>query len=260
MNTKAEKPSLLFKIIKKILYIFYPEFPAIGMENLPDEPCVIVANHSQMHGPIACELHFNEKKYIWCAGQMMSFKDVPAYAYADFWSQKSKLSRPFYKILSYLIAPLAVVIFNNAHTIAVNHDTRIITTFKETLARLEAGNYVIIFPEYDEPDNDILYKFRDKFIDVARLYYKRTGKKLKFVPMYIAPKLKQMHLGNAIEFNPENDLNNERSKICKYLSDTIVKIAKTLPIHTVIPYRNIPKRYYKTNRSQEDVPHEEACG
>ena len=31
-------------------------------------------------------------------------------------------------------------------------------------------------------------------------------------------------------------------------------MARALPLHTVVPYRNIPKRYYLTNKDVTKVP------
>ena len=96
----SKKISPLYKIIKEIVRLCYPEIEVIGAENLPDEPAIIVGNHTQMNGPIACELYFPGLRYIWCAGQMMHLKDVPGYAYQEFWSNKPKYTRWFYKLLS----------------------------------------------------------------------------------------------------------------------------------------------------------------
>ena len=185
---KEKKISPLFRIIKWLVKVFYPKIEVIGVENLPAEPAIIVGNHTQMNGPIACELYFPGNRYTWCAGQMMHLKEVPAYAYEDFWSRKPKYSRPFYKLLSYIIAPLSVCVFNNADTIGVYHDARIISTFKNTVSRLQEGASVVIFPEHGVPHNHIVCQFQDKFIDIAKLYFKRTGKELVFVPLYIAPR------------------------------------------------------------------------
>ena len=132
----AEKPSLLYNVIKAAVTVFYPKMEVIGTENLPDEAAIIVGNHTQMNGPICAELYCPGNCYTWCAGQMMHLKDIPEYAFRDFWSQKPKWTHPWFRLLSYLIAPLSVVIFNNAHTIGVYHDTRLIGTFKNTIKRL----------------------------------------------------------------------------------------------------------------------------
>lgn len=229
-----------------------------GSENLPDEPVIIVANHSQMNGPIACELCFPENRYTWCMAQMMTLKEVPAYAFQDFWSQKPKAVQWYYRLASYIIAPLSVLIFNNANTIPVYKDARTLTTLRTTLNRLLEGANVVIFPEEDQKYNNIIYRFQEGFVDVARLYHKKTGKELCFVPMYIAPKLKQLHFGKPIRYCSENPAVQERSRICEHLMYEITHVATSLPLHTVIPYRNIPKRDYPTNIPIEVIDHEKA--
>ena len=243
----GRKKSLLFRVIRYLISVFYPKMEVVGRENLPDAPCVIVGNHAQLHGPIACELYFWDNCYTWCAAPMMKLKEVPAYAYRDFWSQKPKLSRPFFKLASYIIAPLSVLIFNNARTIPVYRDARVLSTFKETISMLKKGNDVVIFPEQDKKHNNIIYDFQEGFADIARLYYKRTGKQLYFVPLYIAPKLKKMYFGEAIQFFADAPSDEERRRICDCLMNEITDIACSLPEHTVIPYRNIPKRLYPKN-------------
>jgi len=244
---KEQQKPWLFRAIKYLVRLFYPKMEVVGMDNIPDEPVVIVGNHTQMHGPIACELFFPDSYYTWCAAPMMKLKEVPSYAYTDFWSQKPNYIRPLFKIVSYIIPPLSVFIFNNARTIAVYKDNRILSTFRESVSKLQKGNSVIIFPEYDKKYNNIIYDFQEGFVDMARLYYKRTNKELSFVPLYIAPKLKKMYLGKPIKFSAENPIEEERRRICDYLMNEITDIAIGLPEHTVIPYRNIPKKYYPKN-------------
>lgn len=246
-----KKTSILFRFIKWCVKVFYPGMQVSGEENIPDGPVIFVGNHCQMNGPIAGELYVPNAPYIWCAGEMMHMADVPEYAFRDFWSQKPKWTHPFYKLLSYIIAPLSVCVFNNARTIGVYHDARILSTFKNTVKKLQEGISVVIFPEYDMKYNHIIYAFRDKFIDVAKLYYKKTGREIAFVPMYIAPKLKKLCLGKPVCFNASAPIEAERSRICHHLMDAITAIAMDLPEHTVIPYRNIPKKDYPSNISKE---------
>lgn len=248
---KEKKISPLFRMIKGLVRIFYYKIEIEGNENLPDEPVVIVGNHTQLHGPICCELYLSDKHYTWCASQMMHLKEVPDYAYADFWSRKPKWSRPFYKLLSYLIAPLSVCVFNNARTIAVYRNIKIISTFKNTIKVLKDGGNVVIFPEHDKKYNNIIYNFQENFIDVAKLYYKNTGKELQFVPMYIAPNLRKMYIGKPVRYCYDTPIEEERKRICAYLMEAITEMACSLPIHKVVPYRNIPKKYYPLNTVSE---------
>ncbi len=253
---ERRKTSLLYKFIKFMIWVFYPKITANGTENLPTEPCIIVGNHAQMNGPICCELYFPTERYTWCAGEMMHLGEVPSYAFKDFWSQKPKYIRWFYKILSYVIAPLSVCVFNNANTIGVYHDGRIISTFKETISTLQSGASIVIFPEYNKRYNHMLWDFQDRFIDVAKMYHRKTGKALSFVPMYVAPKLKGMYIGKPVEFCADAPIDEERKRIKTYLMDEITKIAGALPEHIVVPYPNIQKKDYPTNTPKKENTYE----
>ncbi len=243
-----KKTSLLYRIIKWLVRVFYRKMNVGGLEYLPEEPALIISNHAQMNGPIACELYFPGRRYTWCIGHMMHLREVPDYAYKDFWSGKPWYSRWFYRLRSYLIAPLSVCVFSNADTIAVYKDTRIISTFRDTVNALCDGANVIIFPEHDVPYNNIVNDFQDKFVDIARMYHRKTKKALCFVPMYIAPELNKMVLGKAVRFQPENAIEHERKRICGYLKDEITAAALALPAHRVVPYNNIPKRRYPVSK------------
>lgn len=249
-----KETTLLFSILKWLVRLFYGKMEVIGWENLPENNAIIVGNHSQMNGPIAGELFLQDNCYTWCAGQMMHWKDVPKYAFKDFWSQKPKWTHPFYKALSYLIAPLADYIFNSARTIPVYRDMRIMSTFKKTIQMLKGGSNILIFPEKDEKHNNVLYQFQENFVDVAMLYYKKTGIALTFVPLYIAPRLRKMYLGKGIVFNSQNPIEEERKRIAACMAEKITEMARELPQHTVVPYRNIPKKYYLTNKEVDKVP------
>lgn len=254
MRKTSKLSKAVYKITRFGFHLFYPKYEISGIENIPQKNAVIVANHSQMIGPINGEIYMPDNCYIWCAGQMMNIKEVSEYAFNDFWAKKPKWTHPFYKMLSHLITPLAYCLFNNARTIAVYKDARIIETFRETLEMIKNGNNILIFPECPEPCNNIVYKFQENFVDIARLYYKRYETELEFVPMYIAPKLKKMYIGNGIKYNHDNDYESERKRITEYLSDNITDIARNLPKHTVIPYLNIQKKRYLTNKDITEVP------
>ncbi len=242
-----KKTPWLYKVIRWLVWLFSPKYRLVGAEKLPKEPCVIVGNHSQMYGPIAGELYMPGKHCVWCAGEMMHREEVAAYAYQDFWSGKPKGTRWFYKLLSRLITPLCVLVFNSAHTVPVYHDTRLITTFRESIEKLKEGYSMVIFPEHYDEHNNIVHDFQDKFIDLARFYYKKTGTELRFVPLYVAPRLGTLFFGEPIRFCADAPIEKERQRLCAYLMDAITDIAVAQPEHTVIPYPNVPKRLYPKN-------------
>lgn len=245
---ETQKKPLFYRFVWETVRLFYPRWRISG--TLPEAPSIVVGNHSQAHGPIFSELYFPGKRYIWCAGQMMDARQVPDYAYHDFWCDKPRWSQPFYRLLSYLIAPFAAEVMRSADTIPVYRDTRIIHTFKQTVERLRDGHHIIIFPECRQGYNQIVCRFQENFVDVAKLYYKRTGKRVAFVPMYLAPALRQAHIGSAVYFDPDTPIREERARICRQMHDAITGMAEDLPLHTVVPYENMPKRCYPQNRGE----------
>ena len=236
-----------YRLIYRIIWRVSPKYTLYGAEKLPEEPCVLVGNHCQMYGPIAAELYLSRAHSIWCVGEMMDRKEVPAYAFRDFWSLKPKWNRWFYRLLSYGIAPLSEYVFTHAHTIPVYHDVRVMTTIRRSMEKLQEGADIVIFPEKAEPFNPILCRFQENFSDLARLYHRKTGKTLRFVPMYTAPALKGIHFGEAVLYNPEAPADEERERICGELAEAITALAKALPEHRVVPYLNIPKKQYPKN-------------
>ena len=242
----------LYRLIYRSVKLLSPKYEIIGAENLPEGGCAIIGNHCHMYGPIAAELYTPGSHDTWCAAEMMHLKEVPAYAYRDFWSHKPRAVKPFFKLLSYLIAPLAVVVFNNAHTIEVYHDLRVMSTFRTSVEKLSQGHRVVIFPEHAAPRNNILCDFQENFVDMALLHYKKTGEALRFVPMYLCPALKKMLFGAPVVFDPGVALAKERERVCNALMDEITRLALSLPKHRVVPYPNMPTGEYPESKPLTD--------
>ena len=253
---EEKKTPWTYKAVYKLVWLFSPKYKLVGTENLPQEPCVIVGNHSHMYGPVAGEIYVPGDHFVWCAGQMMHREEVADYAFQDFWSGRPKRTHWFYKRLSHAIVPLSVLIFNNAHTVPVYHDARLITTYRESIELMRQGASMVIFPECYDEHNNIVHGFQDKFIDLARFYYKKTGVELSFVPLYVAPKLKTLFFGKPIRFRADVPIAEERARICAELMDAITAIAVHQPEHTVVPYPNVPARDYPKNIPLEDYTHE----
>ena len=91
---------ILYRIVKFLVWLFYPRMKVEGTENLPKEAAIYVGNHSQMNGPIAAELYSPIKRRTWCIAEMMHLKEVPGYALQDSWSEQPWWRQPFFRVLS----------------------------------------------------------------------------------------------------------------------------------------------------------------
>ena len=244
-NNLKKKKGMFYKICAFFIKMKYKKPEYYGVENIPREPCIITGNHAQMHGPIVNELYFPTDKIIWCDAPMLDKKLFTNYAYNNFFGGKPTR---FQKFLTAILKPIIVNVFKNADALPVYRDMRIVKTYKMTTDSLDAGNNVVILPECPEEFNEITNKFNEYFVDVARMYYKSNKKELCFVPMYYCCELKKMLFGKPIKFNGLAEINDERNRICEYLMQEITVLAKSLPVHKVVPFNAVPKEKYKNSK------------
>lgn len=208
---------------------------------------IMIVNHAQMWAPIYFEIKIPHKRF-WCTQEVLHYKGCGDYCYKDWWSKKPAIFRPFFWLVAHLfVQPLAPKLFRCADTLPVYRDIRLRDTFKYSLESLEAGYTNIITPETHIEGNGIVNSFLPNFVDIARLYYKKSGKCLKFYPTYLTPVLNKIVVGHPITYNPEADFKQEKERIVTELEHAIYELAMTLPEHKVVPYENLKKKDWPTN-------------
>ena len=238
-----KKKPMLFRFIFFVVRVFYPKVEVI-QHDVIEPGSLMVANHAQIHGPITTYLFHPNPKKVWVISDMCHVKTVPKYAFEDFWGDSKIPFRWFFKLLSFLIAPISPYIMKHGGTIPVYKSIAITKTFQYTIQTLQKEEDVFIFPEGRSSHNPILNDFQTNFVDVARLYYKKHQKALSFYPVYIAPFAKKMVIGKKIEYNATNSIEEERIRICEYIKREITKMAFDLPKHRIIPYAKEKKKRY----------------
>src|SRR5690554_3077925 len=242
---KKQKKPLFFRFIYSIVRKVYSKFEVEIKGKIDEQGNIYVSNHANLHGPLSLYFYFPFENRIWVIGQMCEYKEAAAYAMDDFWRHKSKATKWLYWLFSKIIvAPLAPYLFKHANTIPVYKDTRLRKTFYKTIDALSNNEDIIIFPEGRRKHNRFLNDFQPYFIDVAKHYYKKTNKRIKFYPVYTCPDLKKTIIGKPVTFNPEADIELERKRIINYLQAEITSLAEELPRHKVTPYTNMKKKYY----------------
>lgn len=242
-----------YKLCLGVIRLVYPRTGSVGTENIPCEPCIFVGNHAQIHGPILSQIGFPADALTWCIGQMSNIHEVADYMYRDFWSRKKGAARVFFRLVSYVLAPVAVALFTNTKTIDVYKDSRVMKTFRRSVNALKEGKSLLIFPETYEGYNQVVCQFQKNFVDVARLYYRQTGKAVAFVPVYTAPKLHSQFFGRPVYYDPAAPVDTERERIVRCMQDAITDLAVAQPEHIVIPYPNIPKKEYTKNTDSRPI-------
>lgn len=245
MRNFKNKP-IVFRFFMRLINVFYHKRSYTGVENIKS-PTVFVTNHSQIHAPLTHTLFFPTDAYFWCISDMTEFKKLPSHALNGFWPDKPKSVRWIYRLISYFLAPTAWL-FKRANTIPVYHDARVLDTFKMTIEKIKEGHDIIICPENFEGFDGITNDFHEKFIDLAKLYYKKYGEAITFTPMYTCPALKTNVIGEPVTYNPNAPIAEERKRIASYLKSTINSLAKSLPPHRVVPFANVGKNQQPMSR------------
>ena len=95
VTEEMKKQSFTYKTLKFFINIFYKKRKFEGLENINEEPCIIIGNHAQIHGPLIAEVQFPLKRKTWCIGNVLTKKEFIEHAKTDFWGLKPKCIRWF---------------------------------------------------------------------------------------------------------------------------------------------------------------------
>ncbi|MFA6866440.1 MAG: 1-acyl-sn-glycerol-3-phosphate acyltransferase [Clostridia bacterium] len=227
--------NLYIKLIDIISSIIFPKPKIIGEDKLnTEEPAIYVCNHATALGPAYTTKYLKVNHRPWIIGYALDKEKAPNYIFHDFLHAKGKKCKWFYKILSHIIAFLLVPILKSYRGIPVYHDQRMMSTYRESLKSLESNENLVIFPESPKKYSKYVFEFQNGFVDVARLYYKNTGKELKFVPIYIYPKT--MIIGDALQYDHTKDFKEQRKELAHNLTVTVDELAKSVPNHKNLPF------------------------
>ena len=113
--------------------------------------------------------------------------------------------------ISKLCGPLSVWAMKSVECVPVyRHKPReLTTTFRKSVEAMQAGDNLLIFPENPDADpNRPGYEhgrpgelFRG-FTMLAQVYYARTGKCCRFVPMLAHKGMRTLSFGTEIDYDP----------------------------------------------------------
>lgn len=213
-------------VIGKTKFVFHDEHPV--------EPSVFVANHTRAKGPLTIQYLYPGDVRTWSNAKLIDKKSC----YEHFKTNIIKNIRGewFFKLL----LPIGIPIVNwyykkQLNCIPVYHDMNISKTFTLSTQTLVNGVNIAVYPEIKETvQNEILSHFAVGFTYMGFYYYRETGKRLNFYPVYIAQSLRQIHFGKPIAYDPDIPMKEQTAIICNYLEDNITSIARSLPKHRIV--------------------------
>ncbi len=184
----------------------------------PENPVVFLGNHAEIYGPIASALCFPVPVRFWVISKMMfKKKDVRAYLYENTFSKKTYLPIFVRKLLAWYLGWLSVNVMNALRAIAVYRDSpmKLRQTLRESVEALEQGENLMIFPEHPEGKyvKGGISELSPGFVMLAEAWWKKTGKKMRMMPVFANREKRTFTFGEEIVYEPENGYAAEQERI-----------------------------------------------
>lgn len=184
----------------------------------PKNPVVFLGNHAEIYGPIASALCFPVPVRFWVISKMMfKKKDVRAYLYENTFSKKTYLPVFVRKLLAWYLGWLSVNVMNALRAIAVYRDSpmKLRQTLRESVEALEQGDNLMIFPEHPEGKyvKGGISELSPGFVMLAEAWWKKSGKKMRMMPVFANREKRTFTFGEEIVYEPENGYAAEQERI-----------------------------------------------
>lgn len=190
-------------------------------------PVLYIANHSIAYGPVSMYVAFDRRFRPWVISNVCHMRTFPAFARMDFFHPKNPVSRAFFWVASYILAPVGQWLFANVEAIPAHFSRDIVKSLQKSMETLEEGISLLIFPEERKYFSPYVEEFQDGFAYVARQYWKRYKKRLRIVPVYSCAWDKTITLGQPVEFDPKAPFDAQKRALAEYCRDAIDGIARS---------------------------------
>ena len=220
-----------------LVVILYPilHCKVKGKKNIKktDEARIFISNHLEIYGPTLIYLRLPvRKKRYWIIDKIMDKETVERqmrwgidnennYKWAPKWLKNIAV-----KVLKNFVVYVLKVRVKGI-SVSRDNEREIIKTFKTSVDALNKKQNLCIFPEVSYQEKGIGDVF-PTFAVFAKYFYKKTGKKISYYPVYIDKANKQMNIGNKITYDPDNE--NSVDEIVNYVCKTINDFAESAPL------------------------------
>ena len=249
---EKKRKSLYYIIVSAILHLVVPRAKTVFEVPPGDEPVVFVSNHASINGPLMMTFYFSRKCRIWAIAESLDKVHTRSYAFHDVLVGDGKKSFRFWKFVAGIVKVMLppILIYN---TITVYRDRRILSTLRNSTEALMNGYDIVIFGESTERYSEYVNEIQPGFVSLGRMYYKQTGKRLRFYPVYLNKENRLISVGSPIVFDPDMDGEEFRKKTCTFIRDGIDRLGRSMKPHKIIPF--LPQNWYDTygERFEHDV-------
>lgn len=207
-----------FRAIRTAIRPFFKKLDVQGAENIK-EPCVIIARHLNNYGPVAVYLFTPAEFHLWTYHVFLEketlYRQLTEYTFP----KRTRMPGWLYRALARLMSWFVPGLLRKIGTLPVYRGMKdVFKTMDMSVDVLEKGENVLILPDVDYvSQSENVGKLYTGFVHLGKFYYRRTGKRLLFVPMCVSKSKGVMRIGKGIAFDPDKPLADERERIAAYL-------------------------------------------
>ena len=225
---------VFFKVIRKIFF----RSSLRGRRHLAaGGPVIMVANHAGSLGPVSVITTVPVKTYPWVTHEVTDLQTVARRIQAYFLERELHLRPPVSEFLGRAIGRICVGLMKDIGAIPVYPKSRkMASTFQLSLRLLGEGKNILVFAEDSRrPLNEAICEFGTGFIHLAKLYYRKTRKAIRFIPVAVNKKGRGILVGAPIRFDPTNPFPLERDRLKRELESSVSMLYRELEGHGLEP-------------------------
>lgn len=187
-------------------------------EDLPPRgPAVLVANHADAWGPIGIVSCVPRRLHPWVIGDMMDAELAPEYLRVDFIERQLHLGKPLGVWTARALAKITVPLLTRAGCIpSYSNFEDLRVPFDLSVRILADDGFILIFPEDPAQPVDPYYgmsPFKKGFVRLGEFYFQHTGNALRFYPLAVHVRSREVQVGKPVVHNPYAQPASERLRI-----------------------------------------------
>ena len=224
-----------FKVIRRLFFNSHLH----GLKNLQgDEPVIMVANHVGSFGPVSVITSLPLRMFPWVAHEVTDLATVAHRIQVEFLEQELHLRPPVSTYIGRIIGRICVALMKDIGAIPVYQKSkRIRTTVEMSVRLLEQGKNILVFAEDSTRKiNDVLCEFCTGCIHLAREYYEKTRKTVRFLPIAVNRRVRGILVGKPIFFDVSAPFPREKVRLKAELESSVFSLYQEL--EAVTPHRS----------------------
>jgi 1-acyl-sn-glycerol-3-phosphate acyltransferase len=215
----------------RILFRLYFGHHEVAYSSAPPVPSIYLVHHQDTIGPLTVIAWLGTHFHIWALSVFLTQRECFG-QYARFtFSTRLRMPRPIAMAVALPASLFVSSLLRSSKAIPVYRESaKIMSTMRQTLAVLKAGESVLISPdiEYTDKSPEIGAMY-EGFLNIDRFLWRETGVHVGFVPVHIDRSRHAVIVGNAVHFPGIESFRREKGGVYARIKQEFARLARSAP-------------------------------